>query len=298
MSKKNVWVGTVILESRKQFRKTDNKERITALLEIVQETANRETGPGILVFPCGYFHTGKLKANPRNYNRWVNAIKSKLGTINNEEVVVCFGIDGGTGKTSAIGPHEDQIALAVDKRGIIAMGRKFYPTSGEMKTTRLAPDYLSQENGTPRIFSLNGKKFYLAVCYDIFGIKYDSLPNPGVNGILNFIHKFTPRCQCQENTCTCEPASGDVYFVKNGLVGASRQWNCPVWGSVVFFNRPIPPKWPAGVFWNQNGKHLRYWKYSDNPIQIQSEFECFIPEGRAAVKVYNVKKNGGSKGFN
>lgn len=41
--------------------------------------------------------------------------------------------------------------------------------------------------------------------------------------------------------------SGDVDFARKGFAGASQQWDCPVFGTAVFFDRAIPENWPTGV---------------------------------------------------
>ena len=69
---------------------------------------------------------------------------------------------------------------------------------------------------------LNGKRFYLAVSCDIFGIKHQNLRSPNVNSVLNLIRRFTERCQFEMFDCKCGGVSGDAYFVINGMAGASR----------------------------------------------------------------------------
>ena len=57
-----------------------------------------------------------------------------------------------------------------------------------------------------------------------------------VEKILNLIHSFYPKGTSN---------SGDVPFVRKGFPGASKNWNCPVFGAVVFFEREI--HWPEIV---------------------------------------------------
>lgn len=66
---------------------------------------------------------------------------------------------------------------------------------------------------------------FLAVCYDSFGIKHQKLRKRGVDLVFDLIHGFYPKG---------EGGSGEVYFAKHGLAGAAKQWNCPVFGAVVF----------------------------------------------------------------
>jgi hypothetical protein len=128
--------------------------------------------------------------------------------------------------------------------------------------------------------------------------KQKSLPNPGVDIILNTVHQFTPRCKCKKEPCECGTASGDVDFAKKGFTGASKQWNCAVFGSVAFlalqgkwrrYRRNIPPNWPSGVYWNQGNKSRKNWCYKDNPIEPKDTFGVSIKEGRAEVRIYNIE---------
>jgi len=79
-----------------------------------------------------------------------------------------------------------------------------------------------------------------------------------------------------------------VDFARKGLAGASKAWNCPVFGSVVFFYREIPPRWPSGVYWNQGNKSVQSWKYKNNPVKTEAEFEITIREGAASVRIYDI----------
>jgi len=98
--------------------------------------------------------------------------------------------------------------------------------------------------------------------------------------ILDLVHGFYPKG---------EGGSGDVYFAKHGFAGASKEWDCLVFGAAVFFNRKIPERWPSGVYWNQGGKNTQKWRYEDNPIKSQVEFEVSIKEGTASVRIYNLE---------
>ncbi len=75
-----------------------------------------------------------------------------------------------------------------------------------------------------------------------FGIKNQNIKNPGVTGLIELAHCFYPKGL---------GPSGEPYFARHGFAGASRQWNCPVFGTGVFFDREVPERWPTGVMWNQ-----------------------------------------------
>lgn len=242
---------------------------------------------GVVLFPGGYFNSGRKKAYTI-FNSVTNQLKEKLRKIN-RNIIVCLGVDGWVGAGYPKDYPKDQLAIAVNKKEIIAVGRKFHPTEDEKDEIHFAPTYQSLEDGKSRLFTLNGRQYFMAVCYDVFGLK--KLPNPGVNIILNTIHQFTPRCKCKGAKCKCGAASGDVDFARKGLAGASKAWNSPVFGSVVFFNRSIPQKWPSGVYWNQGHKSVQKWKYKNNPIKEEDKFELLIKEGVALVRIYDISKS-------
>ena len=73
-----------------------------------------------------------------------------------------------------------------------------------------------------------------------------------------------------------------------GFVGASKQWGCPVFGSAVFFNRPIPERWPSGVYWNQGSKSTKTWRYDNNPVKKSRSLSHSIPEGMVLIRIYSL----------
>jgi hypothetical protein len=185
----------------------------------------------------------------------------------NDHVIVCTGVDSA----------RDQIAIAIDKTGIIAKGRKFYASPGDSQI-KLAPGVLSEEDGKSRIFELNGTRYYMCVCYDTYGLRHKDLHNNEVDVVLNLVHCFY---QPGEGPC------GLALFAKHGLAGASKKWKCPVFAAVVFFKPNIPMRWPTGVYWNQGDKSTTKWRYSDNPIKPADSFEPItIKEGLALVRMY------------
>jgi hypothetical protein len=145
-------------------------------------------------------------------------------------IIVSLGIDGKVGQYA-----KDQTGIAINKDGIEAIGRKFHPSPQEKGHVELAKDHLSKEENKSRVFDLNGRRYFLCVCYDSFGIKQKGIPNFGIDVILELVHGFYPKG---------EGSSGDVYFAKHGFAGASKQWGCPVFGAATFSNREIPERWP------------------------------------------------------
>ena len=271
LPKSKEWVATVVLQSNEQY---SNEERMNVLSKVVDSILDKCSGDGVILFPGGMFSTGENEART-HYNKLEEAVKRILGKTE-RNIVVCAGIDGSVDKE---GYSHDQIGSAVSKNGIEAIGRKFYPAPQEKDLVKLAENYLSNEEGKSRIFELNGVKYFMCVCYDTYGVRHKELSNSeGVDVVLNLVHCFYPKG---------EGPSGDPYFARHGFAGASKQWKCPVFGAVVYFNRSIPERWPTGVIWNQGDKSTQKWKYEYNPLKYSEEFKVDITEGIALVRMYN-----------
>ena len=267
LPKSKEWVATVVLQSNEQY---SNEERMNVLSKVVESILGKFSGNGVILFPGGMFSTGKKE--PSTLYDWVEKqIKDILGKIE-EHIVVCAGIDGSVDKENY---SNDQIGIAVSRKGIVAIGRKFHPAPQEKGHVELAESHSSEEDGKSRIFELNGVKYFMCVCYDTYGVRHKNLPNPGVDVVLNLVHCFYPRR---------EGPSGESYFARHGFAGASKQWKCPVFGTAVFFNRDIPENWPTGVYWNQGDKSTPNWKYEDNPLKYSEGFR--VSEGIALVRMY------------
>ena len=264
------WVATVILQSNGKY---SNDERLKVLSQIVDLVTKEMDGDGVILFPGGWFNANKQEA--RNLNKWVEINVRDTLSEKERNIIVSLGIDGRVGQYA-----KDQIGIAISKKGIEAIGRKFHPAPQEKGHVELAKDHLSKEENKSRVFDLNGRKYFLCACYDSFGIKKKRIHNFGIDVILDLVHGFYPKG---------EDGSGDVYFAKHGFAGASKEWDCLVFGAAVFFNREISERWPSGVYWNQGGKSTQKWRYEDNPIKPQVEFEVSIKEGVALVRIYNIE---------
>ena len=200
----------------------------------------------LFLFPAGFFDTsGKYeKVSEQIENGVCDAIRKCSSSA-----IVCVGVDALSQK--------DQFAIALNKDGVLAMARKFFPTDDEAGVINLAGDPFSGESKYPRTFLVKGKMAYLAVCYDSFGIRKKSVKRQNIDLIVNLIHGFNPKG---------ESGSGDVYFAKHGLAGSSKQWGCPTYAAAVFSRCNVPPNWPTGVMWNQGIKSTQKWKYVENTI--------------------------------
>ncbi|MGB2841706.1 MAG: hypothetical protein WBC40_04415 [Halobacteriota archaeon] len=260
-------------EGKLNIYKYSNEERMNVLSKVVESILKNSSGDGVILFPAGMFSTGEEETRTF-YNEVEEIVKNILSKIE-RNIVVCTGIDGSVDEE---GYSNDQIGIAVSKNGIDAIGRKFYPADQEKKHVKCAESHSSEEDGKSRIFELNRVKYFMCVCYDIFGIRHKELFNPeGVDVVLNLVHCFYPKG---------EGPAGESYFARHGFAGASKQWGCPVFGAVVFFNRGIPERWPSGVYWNQGDKGTPNWKYEDNPLKCTREFKVDISEGIALVRIF------------
>jgi len=255
-------IATVTIASKGRF---DNDTRMLMLQRVLDRFGE---AADLFLTPAGFFSTEG--AASMQIEAFADRISALLGE-RQHPVTVCFGIDGRN--------MRDQLAGAVNARGVVAIGRKFFPAPAEEQDGRVecASDHLQGELGYPRIFNVSGHRLYLAVCYDSFGIRKRNLNNPKVNLILNPAHAFHPRG---------ESGSGDVYFAKYGFAGSSRQWQCPTMGTAVFMDRKIPPNWPCAVLWNQSDKGVQGWSYTDNQLGPEMTMELACEDEKALVRVY------------
>lgn len=229
-------------------------------------------GDGVIVFPGGWFSADEGEA--RSLYEWVEKNVRNILSRNERNIVVCIGIDGRVTQHA-----KDQIGIAISKKGIEAIGRKFCSAPDEEKHVDVAKSYLSTEDGKSRVFELNGRKYFLCACYDCFGIRKRGISNFGIDVILDLVHGFGG-----------DYGKGTPYFAKLGFSWTSKLWNCVVFGAAVFFH-PIKPKnWPSGVYWNQGNKSIRKWKYEDNPIKpIKIKELPNIKEGIDSIRIYNLE---------
>jgi hypothetical protein len=262
------WVATVILQSNEKY---SNDGRLKVLSQIVDLVVKETESDGVIVFPGGWFSADEGEA--RSLYEWVEKNVRNILSRNKRNIVVCIGIDGRVTQYA-----KDQIAIAISKKDIEAIGRKFCSAPDEEKYVDVAKSYLSTEDGKSRVFKLNGRKYFLCACYDCFGIRKRGISNFGIDVILDLVHGFGG-----------DYGKGAPYFAKLGFSWTSKLWNCFVFGAAVFFH-PIKPKnWPSGVYWNQGNKSIRKWKYEDNPIKpIKIKELPNIKEGIASIRIYNL----------
>jgi hypothetical protein len=269
----NIQLATIIIESAGD-NQYNTEQRLQTLKTIVTSLITQHLENGIIVFPARMFYTHD-KPPSSIYPQIESAVASYLASTG-KKIIICFGIDG------SLDPEEyarDQIAVAIDRSGIVALGRKFYPAKAERGHVNLAENFNAPEEGKSRIFKFGNASYYLAMCYDSFGIKNQNIKNPGVNAILEFVHCFYPKGQ---------GPSGEAYFARHGFAGASRQWACPVFGTAVFFNRKVPERWPTGVIWNQGSMSTTHWNYDLNPLKPVNIINQKIAEGNAVIRLFSL----------
>ena len=281
-----MWIATVTLQTvnnkypdnNPQKNTAQNKDRMAALLRIISTLSSELKEDGVVLLPGGWFHNGKESAKS-SFLYIEKKIKKGLQK-SPAHIIVSLGIDGSIDEE---GYDIDQQAIALDKTGIIAISRKFHVlTKRERERVHLAPDYIHGELGKPRIFSLNGVRFYTTICYDTYSLQQRKLVNPGVDVILSHVHYFVPNNEIGPK--------GAVDFVRKGFVGSSAQWHCPVFGAAIFVRRQIPRSWCTGMNYRTFAKKYTNCKINENSLLPKMEFEDHqIKEGYALVQIYDLE---------
>jgi len=282
---KKLWIATVTLQtvndkfpdSSPQKNATQIKDRMAALLRIISKISSESQGDGVILFPGGWFHNGREPADFL-FPFIEGKIKRNLKKIP-AHIVVCLGIDGSMDEE---GYDVDQLAIAVDKAGIIATCRKFHVlTKTERERVHLSPDYLHGYFGKPRIFSLNGVRFYPAICYDTYGPQQWNLVNPGADVILSHVHYFVPNNEIGPK--------GVVDFVRKGFAGASAKWRCPVFGAAIFVRRQIPKSWRTGINFRTYSKSYLDSKIDENSLMpVKTLSDSNLIEGLVLIQIFDL----------
>ena len=262
MGTRELIVSTAVI-SNSELKAQSNRARTRLLQKIIDTSADTD----ILLLPAGYYESRKMtKWRIRKLEKDVTRILQQ----SKSSAIICVGVDYRNG--------DDQIAYAISTEGIIAAGRKFYPTKDERGVITQAPDFMAKENGMERTFQINGFTCYMGVCYDGFGIRHLDIKNPGVDIFLNLVHCFYKKGH---------GLSGDSDFARKGFAGASMHWQCPVFGAAVFFGREIPERFPTGVMWS-GAESVKYFKYADNEMMWTERLETGWRKERAIIYKYRV----------
>jgi len=280
---KQDWIATVILKSNLKIAEEkdprNNPTRISELDQILRSTIDKTSGDGVILFPGGWVHTQHERAETI-YPEIERCVKEVL-TRTNRNIKVCIGVDGFFDRPNAEDAYDqDQIAITIDRTGIISICRKFYPSDDtEKNSIILAKNCNDGELGKPRVFELNGVRFFPFVCYDVYGPWHEpqKYPKPDADIGLNLIHRFRPKGEflCQEN-----------YFPLNGWSEASCQWKIPIFGTSIFFRRSIPSDWPTGIIWT-GGDVWKKPRYPDITLPCDKPaITISLAEGSAEVRIF------------
>jgi len=219
----------------------DNKfELLSTILKVLPKETD------ILILPAGFLNS-KNKRPETIFSETERTITNLINK-HNDNLFICFGIDGRL--------KSDQLALTIDKTGIVAIARKFHHMD---KSIHLADNAFTTENNKERHFFIKGKLPYLSVCYDIFGISKLKLDNKNnYDFIIGVIHGF-------------DSNGGDSDFARKGLAGASKQWKIHSYASAVFSCNRNSTNWPSGVEWTHGNASVKDLTYDE--IRIESELE-------------------------
>ena len=200
----------------------------------------------LLILPAGYINSNSNR--PEKIIEESEQTVKKLIKKHNPNLIICFGIDGRDNK--------DQLAIALNKNGIVSLGRKFHHMNKEVQ---LANSPFDLEQNKQRHFQIKNRKPYLAVCYDIYGISQKKLINQcNCDLIIGLIHRF-------DNT------GGDSDFARKGLAGASKQWGVHSYASAVFCDDRDPSNWPSGVKWVHGKASVKDFNYDQIRINCTSK---------------------------
>jgi hypothetical protein len=281
----SVFVATILLAShlrtpewglKQEKDPALNEMRMTEMMQVLRTVVSKTHGDGVILFPGGWFHSGYEPAG--SLYQWVSEGVVREITGTGRRIIVSLGIDGSFDRPVEEDPYDrDQIALAIDKTGIIAAGRKFFPGPGEGPFISVAPGHLENEAGFPRIFALNGVRYYLFECNDLKAPYHDAAkyPDPGVDIGLNLIHRIYAKGEplSQENNFPCIFGARTAY-----------QWNIPVFLSVIFFRDNVPEGWPSGVFCTRATSHRI--GYDEIALPRDTLDKIPLTEGYAEVRVF------------
>lgn len=238
-------VATVLTEEWGKIAETDKD---CLMRDVVINVVAKTQVPVVIVFPAGFYSgaglTGLFDQTGKKVARLLESTDPK------GQVCVCLGLDGLDSQKRAA----DQLVVAISRRGPHAAARKFYPTKNERQYVNLgSPD--RGEFGFGRILSWptpNGATFYLAACYDGYGIgNLATGAQKPTDAIAELIHGFDP------------PGSGNsgVGYYPRGLARASQTWNCPVFSGAAFRNRDLSRDFPSGLLVQGWTKGWNTWSY-------------------------------------
>lgn len=202
---------------------------------------NLDKSVDILILPAGFINekTRKFKDIVDTVSKDIIDLLTRVDSI----TTVILGVDSLKRK--------EHMGIAINKCGVISIARKFYHPDGGLI---LSDGPYDKELGKSRIIEVNGKKFYLAVCWDTFGLNKLKVENTHkVDAVISLIHSF--------NKSGVGSSSTD--FARKGLAGAAKNWKVKVFGSAIFSENRNTENWPCGVKWKHGDKSVGELTYND-----------------------------------
>lgn len=243
-------VATVLTE---EWGTITSSAKDSLVKDVVTGVVNRTQEPVVIVLPAGFYsHTALAKL----FHRTGGKVASMLKAADPDgRVCVCLGLDGLNGQ----GQAADQLVAAISHRGPEAAGKKFYPTKNEKEFVNLGSPNRG-ELGLGRVLRWpiqKGSTFYLAACYDGYGIANGAIgARKPTDAIAELIHGFNP----------IGGGNSGVGYYPRGLARASQNWNCPVFSGAAFRNRYLSPDFPSGLWVHSWTKGWNAWGYQDNKM--------------------------------
>lgn len=246
-TKRKINICTAIIQiPGDNWAEISNSKKYKLLSELLE---NVYKYTDILILPAGFLNSKNKR--PKTIYKKTEQVFSKLINEFNDKLTICFGIDGRHDSKA------DHMGITINKDGIIAVARKFHHKNDEVN---LADNAFSEEEGVKKDFIIKGKRPFIAVCYDVYGITHNNLENTNnYDFVIGLIHEF------ERNR------GGDSDFARKGLAGASKQWNVNSYASSVFSGNRNPSNWPSGVEWNHGEASVRDFKYDDIRLENKSK---------------------------
>ena len=267
-------VATVLTEV---WGKIADGDRDCLIRDVLAHVVTKTQRPVVIVFPAGFYSDSALAdLFSRTGKKVAHALKA---ADPDGRVCICLGLDGLDNQ----GRAADQLVVAISRRGLEAAGRKFYPTKSERGFVNLGKP-AKGEFGLERVLRWplrNGSTFYLAACYDGYGIgnRATGTQKP-TDAVLELIHGFD------------QPHSGNsgVGYYPRGLARASQNWNCPVFSAASFRDRYLSRNFPSGLWVQGWTKGWNAWSYQDNKMSPPDDRFELSQSGclGALVQIWNV----------
>lgn len=166
---------TVCVKGQPARQYRSYERRLELLAKLAKKIDRRWETLDAVVFPGGFLRLetsiGHFCYDDRvqalNAAGFVAPIKNAVKMLHRSlGALIIVGIDG---PNYPNGDGGDQLCVAVDKRGIVGIGRKIFPVAGDEADALLCYDTDFGE-GRRVVKLASGRKAVLLACYDIFGV--------------------------------------------------------------------------------------------------------------------------------